>query len=83
VFPYLLHDYQSAQEPLAEGGSMAELLTIRMLDSGPNGNYAKGQTVAVDALRAAVLIKCGAAEDPAKPRKPKEVDSGPVRPKGL
>jgi hypothetical protein len=60
---------------------MTELVTIRMLDSGPNGNYVKGQSVAVDALRAAALIKCGAAEE--KSKKPKEVDSGPVRPKGL
>lgn len=42
---------------------MAELVMVRMLTCGPNKNYRKGQTLAVDAQRAAALIDEGHAEE--------------------
>ncbi len=42
---------------------MAELVTIRMLSSGPNRNYRKGQIVNVDKQRAVLLISEKHAEE--------------------
>ena len=38
------------------------MIKLRMLTTGPNGNYHIGQTVTVDKKRAAVLISSGHAE---------------------
>ncbi|MFA5866913.1 MAG: hypothetical protein WC891_02990 [Actinomycetota bacterium] len=37
-------------------------MRIKMLTTGPNGNYRKGQIVEVDDKRAAVLVKAKAAK---------------------
>jgi hypothetical protein len=42
---------------------MAELVKIRMLTKGPNGNHRKGQILEVDPQRAAALVESEDAEE--------------------
>jgi hypothetical protein len=51
------------------------LKTLRMLDSGPNKNYQKGQLVTVDEVRAAILIEGDHAEEPGEEVKANGNDS--------
>ena len=39
------------------------LVTLKMLDPGPNRNYAQGEVIQVDALRAAYLVEHNHAEE--------------------